>query len=93
MTDPAELLASQAEEIAGSDTIPVLRMAEILALWGEALTAVLNRHKPQAELVWPDPGETETRERHVCVECSGWGPYVDYPCPTVQAITTALEAK
>jgi len=42
LTDPAELLASQAEEICNSETIPVLRMAQILELWGEALLAVLD---------------------------------------------------
>lgn len=42
MTDPATLLADQAEEIADSDTINVLRMAQILALWGDALLAVLD---------------------------------------------------
>lgn len=42
MTDPATLLADQAEEICDSDTIPVLRAMQILELWGEALLAVLD---------------------------------------------------
>ena len=42
MTDPAAMLADQAEEITKSDTIPVMRMAQILELWGEALLAVLD---------------------------------------------------
>lgn len=42
MRDPRELMAAQAEEIADSDTIPVLRAIEILGQWGEALMAVLD---------------------------------------------------
>lgn len=82
MTDPAALLASQAEEIADSDTIPVLRMVEILALWGEALTNVLDQHK----LVHDEVDR--------CRGC--WNAvhdnYERWPCPTIRAITTALEA-
>ena len=41
------------------------------------------------DICWDEPtGET------YCNECNDvWGDPVDYPCPTVQAITTALEVK
>lgn len=83
MTDPAELLASQAEEIANSDTIPVLRMAEILALWGEALTAVLNLHQPSP---------FNENPRYVwCITCQTSSRAL-WPCETYQAVTAALES-
>lgn len=64
--------------------------ADAASVLDKALRAVINRHKSHSELVWPDPGETEMKERLVCVECSGWGPYVDWPCSTVQDIAGVL---
>jgi hypothetical protein len=88
MTDPATLIADQADEIANSDTIPVLRAMEILGLWGGALVAVLDAHKPH---------QFFADEPTVCLGCT-WDAndtetHVAYPCTTIRAITTALEAK
>jgi len=89
MTDPAKLLADQAEEIADSDTIPVLRAVEILGQWGEALIAALDVH-PREDLTSPFAAS----KNYVCGGCIGSDEEpLPWPCPTVAAITAALEAK
>lgn len=59
-----------------------------------AVRAVLDLHKPETQLVWPDPGEPKDApmlERLYCVECSHYEGAVGYPCETVEVITRALE--
>lgn len=94
MADPRALLDAYAEQIVDVESewgvFEPIKRADAAEAMLAALRAVLDRHKPQAELVWPGPGEAEMKERHVCIECSGWGPYVAWPCPTVQAVTAAL---
>jgi len=88
MTDPAGLLASQAAEICDSDTIPVLRMAQILELWGEALLAVLDLHAAE------DHPQYASGTNVVCARCIGSDEQqLPYPCDTVRAIATALAEK
>lgn len=56
-----------------------------------ALRAVLDLHRGDTTPVWPEPGEIEMGERLFCVECSHYEGSDDWPCPTIQAITRALE--
>lgn len=95
MSDPRELLdayaaglppihgAAEFGEIV-ADTVP-----ELVA----ALRAVLDLHKPETIVVWPDPDAPTgaVDEWTICPYCSAERDYAPWPCPTVQAITTALE--
>lgn len=79
MTDPRALMAGAIERLSNANTID--EAGQILASWGHAIGNVLDLHKPSpnsTSALYPNP------------PCSGCGN--DYPCPTVTAITTALEA-
>lgn len=84
MTDPRQLLDDYAASIMGTyhrfeddAVIPMVPAGKAFA----ALRAVLKLHAPIPNVTPP-----------WCMHCSG-GEHVEmWPCPTVRAITTALEA-
>lgn len=57
-----------------------------------ALRAVLDLHKPEEIEVPPDDPGGGWTIRLSCTECSHYVGSDPWPCPTVQAITSALEA-
>ena len=68
-------------------------LLEQVGLRDKALEAVLELHKDGGESQgYLDDGSYGDMP-HCCTECGSLGEYgVPYPCPTVEAITTALEA-
>lgn len=57
-----------------------------------ALRAVLDLHRPEEIEVMPEDSGADWPIRLSCTECSHYVGSDPWPCPTVQAITTALEA-
>lgn len=98
MIDPKALLEKQIKmfsalsDVDGGDVEVVVRHT---AAWAQALLAVLDLHTHEVDEVWPDPDAPEGApwpERHSCAGCSHYQGAEPWPCPTVRAITTALEA-
>ncbi|HEX3781686.1 MAG TPA: hypothetical protein VHX38_18645 [Pseudonocardiaceae bacterium] len=93
MTDPRALLdAYAAEDPADGDYGRVTR-EQVAEKAFAVIRAVLDLHKPETTEVPPDEPADAWTERLWCTECSHYIGSDPWPCPTVQAVTAALEAK
>lgn len=83
MTDPFELMANDMKRLVANDFTSIEEAGGFFARWGHAVANVIDLHKPEPY------GDTQ-----ICRTCSDGQPDAAvWPCPTVRAIATALEAK
>ncbi|MEA5366070.1 hypothetical protein VA596_41540 [Amycolatopsis sp., V23-08] len=88
-TDPTDTMAKQVIAMKGGETTAE-QAADMAASWGHAVVAVLDLHCDRE--VWDGKQMVPSGTCAACSEREDTYDDIPYPCATVRAIATALEA-